>query len=118
MKSNLEKMLQLASESGFEVPEQFKEIETTRREADATILFLENRNSFREVRCKQCLHMFAVDYQSVAMCSDRCRIDFLHNIGIEWNPLKTQNERWAGRIPLTVPPAAFDLSNHLQPLGQ
>lgn len=118
MKSNLEKMLQLASESGFEVPDAYKEIETSRREADAAILFIENRNVFREVHCKQCSRLFAVDYQSVAMCSDNCRIEFLRNLGIEWNPLKTQNERWAGRIPLTVPPAAIEVANHLQLLEQ
>ena len=114
MKSNLEKMLELAVDCGFEDREVVEEIKTTRREADATILFLEARNSFRELPCKQCHRVFAVDYQSVAMCSDKCRKLWLSNIGINWNPLKTQNERWAGRIPLTVPPEALEAINDLR----
>ena len=112
-KSNLEKMIKLAFESWSDLPEELKEIETARREADALILYRENRQSFREVRCKQCYRQFAVDYQSVAMCSDKCRIAFLRNIGIEWNPLKSQSERWAGRIPLTLQPDAFALAKSL-----
>ena len=109
-------MIQLAVESWSDVSEELKDIETTRREADAFILYMENRQSFREVQCKQCHNHFAVDYQSVAMCSDKCRIEFLRNIGVEWNPLKSQSERWAGRIPLTLQPDAFVLAKSLEHL--
>lgn len=87
--------------------------ETARREADATILFLENPKGFRQATCKQCSRQFATNYGSVAMCSDQCRIQWLRNIGIEWDRTKKQEERWGRVVPLTVPPDALVLANEV-----
>lgn len=95
-----------AAKAGIDVPD-FSQLDEARREADSVVLYLESPEKFREACCRQCRRYFATNYAAVAMCSDKCRRDYLHNIGIEWDPKKTQSERWAGRIPLTVPPDAL-----------
>lgn len=92
-------MLALAAKAGIELP-GLADLPESQREADTIILFLETPALFQEKNCKWCRQPFVVNYSSVAMCQDSCRIAYLHSIGIEWNPLKSQEERWAGRIPL------------------
>lgn len=98
-----------AKSVGMEVP-NFNQLDEARREADATILYLESPEKFREAECRQCHHYFATNYACVATCSDNCRREWLRNRGIEWSPLKTQSERWAGKIPLVVQPPALALA--------
>lgn len=114
----VEKMAKLAASLGVEVPEELSHLEQERREADATVLYLIEPEKFRQIQCKQCSRLFAANYGSVAMCSDKCRREWLRNIGIEWNLSKTQSERWAGRIPLVVPPDAFLLAKQIAPVPQ
>lgn len=99
-----------AKAMGLEVDIDLNQQDAARREADSVVLYVENPALFRETDCRQCGRHFATNYGSVAMCSDKCRRDWLRNIGIEWNPNKSQDERWAGRIPLVVPPDALPLA--------
>lgn len=93
-------------------------LEAARREADSVLLYIENPNAFREAECRECRRYFATNYGSVACCSDNCRRAGLRKIGIEWNPTKTQAERWAGNIPLVVPPDALPLAKKVLELTQ
>ncbi len=108
-----EKIAKMLREEGEEVPEYYQSRDDVRREADATILYIENPNKFLEKACLQCLRLFATNYAAVAMCSDNCRREWLHSRGIEWNPMKTQNERWGGRIPLVVPPHSIGVAKEV-----
>ena len=109
-----EKLIAMMREDGVEIPESLTMRPTIRHEADSLIEYIETPHHFREKKCKQCSRHFATNYGAVAMCSDKCRIEWLRNIGIEWNPSKSQKERWApAEIPLTVPPEALALSTLL-----
>lgn len=106
----LQEMARLAQSLGLEQPAEFAEIEEARREADSLALYIENPSQFRETRCKECRSLFATNYSAVAFCSDNCRIRSLDRIGIVWNPTKSQNERWAGKIPLVCGSDALALA--------
>jgi len=57
--------------------------------------------------CKRaaCGQPFGANYQSVAYCSDLCRIkDFEYTTGIKWNSNKSPEERWGGEPPIVIPP--------------
>lgn len=55
--------------------------------------------------CKRCAGPFGTNYQSVAYCSDPCRIrDFEDATGISWNSRKSPEERWGGEPPVVIPP--------------
>lgn len=96
-----------AKQAGLEIPD-FSQLDEARREADSVVLYLESPERFREAECRQCHRYFATNYAAVAMCSDKCRREYLHSIGIPYNPNgKTPEQRWGGKIPLTVPPDAL-----------
>lgn len=96
-----------AKQAGLEVPD-FTQLDEARREADSVVLYIESPAKFREAECRQCHRYFATNYAAVAMCSDKCRREYLHNLGIPYNPHgKTPEERWGGSIPVTVPPDAL-----------
>lgn len=82
------------------------------REAQAVHLFLERPDAFITKVCKKCGGTFLTTYQFVAYCSNRCRIKSLADIGIDWNPYHTPEERWQRtKIPVeyTIPPAALQV---------
>lgn len=55
--------------------------------------------------CKRCNGPFGTNYQSVAYCSDACRIrQFESDTGIKWSTDKSPEERWGGEPPVVIPP--------------
>ena len=103
----------LAELFGLALPEAPKpptpDDEAASRAADATLVYFQTPEFFREVDCKRCGHKFAVNMASVAYCSDDCRKHSLADIGIEWDPTKKPQERWGRHVPLVVPPQALEL---------
>lgn len=103
----------LAALFGLELPEApappTPDDEMASRSADATLIYFETPEYFREVECKRCGHKFAVNMASVAYCSDDCRKKSLADIGIEWDSSKPPAMRWGRHIPLVVPPQALAL---------
>ena len=103
------------------------------RQSEAVLALLEKRKVFIEKTCGYCQQHFMVNLASVAYCSDECRAKRLLEWGIDWNPEKSQAERWSGslrmpenlqkipqieqqaearriqNVPLVVPPEALNL---------
>ena len=75
------------------------------REAEAV---LANRDAWYSKSCKGCSRRFETDFRQCAFCSDRCRKIALREQGINWDPTKTQAERWAPyEVPMIVGPDAL-----------
>lgn len=88
--------------------EELNEAVDKSREAEAALAYYNEPSRFKEVTCKQCGLRFAVNRGSVAYCSDSCRRKMLADIGIEWDPNKTPEERWKpGVEPFIVTPQAL-----------
>jgi len=82
------------------------------REAQAVLLFIERPEAFISKKCDQCHAAFLTTYQFVSCCSTDCRIKSLANIGIDWNPLHSPEERWKrSKIPTeySIPPRALQI---------
>lgn len=80
------------------------------REAQAILLFLEHPDKFISKFCDKCHQIFMTSYQFVSVCSSKCRIAALADVGIDWNPMRTADERWKrAQIPVdyTIPPDAL-----------
>jgi len=80
------------------------------REAQAVLLFLEHPDKFMSKFCDKCHQIFMTSYQFVSVCSSKCRIAALADVGIDWNPMRTADERWKrAQIPVdyTIPPDAL-----------
>lgn len=87
---------------------------TISREAEAVLLYVEDRNKFQTKPCKVCGLMFAVNRGSIGYCSDSCRKRALAALGLDWNPLsRTPEDRWGpmtgGPEPLVVPPSVLPI---------
>lgn len=81
-------------------------------EAQAVQLFLEHPEAFIEKSCKVCNSKFLTTYRFVSDCSSPCRSKALDLIGISWNPMHNQVERWTrSKIPTgyTIPPKALEI---------
>lgn len=83
-------------------------------QAEATLAYWESGREFREKTCSHCGKKFATNYNTVGNCSDKCRIEELALIGIEWSPTKTQHERWGRTPPLVVPQEALELIEQIR----
>lgn len=80
------------------------------REAQAVLIFLEHPDAFITKICTECRRSFATTYQHVSNCSTECRVKSLEKIGIDWNPLRSADERWKrASIPVdyTIPSQAL-----------
>lgn len=81
-------------------------------QGDAVLRFLEKPAAFTTKVCKReaCDMTFATNYRNVAYCSDNCRARELERqLGVKWNWLKPEHERWGGDPPLIIPPAALQM---------
>lgn len=81
-------------------------------EAQAVQLFLEKPEAFIQKFCKECNQIFLTTYKFVSDCSSACRAKALAKIGITWNPMHNQTERWArAQIPTgySIPPKALEI---------
>lgn len=82
-------------------------------EAEGILLSLHSdRRSMKVKLCKGCEQPFATNYEYVAYCTNACRALELKKIGIVWNPVKTDEERWGSvdypsQIPMVVGPEAL-----------
>lgn len=96
-----------------EVIEEVKEAAPTDRNAisrqgEAVLLCLESPAKFTTKICKRCGEPFGTNYRSVAYCSDGCRSKAIYEqLGVKWNWLKPEEERWGGEPPLIIPPTAL-----------
>lgn len=79
------------------------------RDADAVFYFIHKPQAFTQKECRQCGLVFATNQRTVGLCSDRCRIKWLHSIGIQWDHTKPQTERWGHTLPLVVLPEVLVL---------
>lgn len=70
------------------------------RESEAVLSLLEGREVFIERACLFCQRHFKVNLASVAYCSDECRAKRLQEMGIDWNPERSQTDRWNGSLVL------------------
>jgi hypothetical protein len=80
-----------------------------RREADGVLLFLQGKVAFNvSKRCEFCEGLFLSNISAVGFCSDPCRKKSLQAIGIQWDPYKSQEERWGTTgVPLVIGPQAL-----------
>ena len=89
-----------------------EEVDSKAREAQAVLIFLEHPDKFISKFCDKCRRVFLTSYQFVSVCSSKCRIAALADIGIDWNPMRTADERWKrAQIPVdyTIPPDAVEV---------
>jgi hypothetical protein len=108
--------VKLAAILGISVEEAAAKIEETatpermQNEAEATIAYAYDVGDWLDKKCKNCNRPFATNYKYVAFCSMKCRKQDLEAIGIQWDPSKTEEQRWEGlgvQVPGVVPPAAI-----------
>ena len=81
-------------------------------EAQAILLFLEHPDAYIDKVCKECGEHFLTTYKFVSDCSSPCRSKNLERIGITWNPMHNQVDRWhRAKIPTgyTIPPKALEI---------
>lgn len=96
-------------------PAELRRKANVSREAEAVILYSEERSKFLEKMCKVCQRIFAVNRSHIAFCSDDCRSVHINDVlGLEWSPTgRSPEERWTpqtgGLEPLIVPPVALEL---------
>lgn len=76
-------------------------------EAEAVLAYVDNPKSFLRKVCKRCEEPFLANFQSVAYCSDHCRSRALAQLGVQWNPHRSMQDRWRGNPPMIVPAAAL-----------
>lgn len=99
--------------------EELKEVAPTdrlaiSRQGEAVLLFLESPAKFTTKQCKRaaCGEYFGTNYRSVGYCSDTCRAkEISDQLGVKWDWLKPEEERWGGEPPLVIPPAALKKLN-------
>lgn len=119
------KAAKIAAMFGLEAPKKASPNELRRqanhsREAEAVILYHEDRTKFQEKVCRICNRIFAVNRSHIAFCSDDCRSVHINDVlGLEWSPTgRSPEERWTpqtgGLEPLIVPPVALELLNLTQ----
>jgi hypothetical protein len=88
------------------------------REAQSVYYYFSTKGlGFKEKTCKNCEKTFAYKWEvdSICYCSIACAAESLKQIGIKWNPHKSQAERWGRYVPAVVPPAALEiLKDHLE----
>ena len=116
----------LAALFGLEAPkpptaEELRRSGDMAREAEAVILFTEDRAKFIQRPCRVCLRVFAVNRSHISCCSDDCRGVRIAELGLEWDPKgRSPEERWStqtgGPEPLVVPPTVLELLGETQPL--
>ena|ERR1051325_8626375 len=82
--------------------DQINEQESRSRDAEAVLAFLRGEYFTHKV-CKNCEGVFLTSYANCAYCSDACRKEIFHKIGIDWDPMKPLHERWGNKIPLVIP---------------
>lgn len=94
-------------------------------EVQAIHLFLEKPEAFISKTCDYCHHLFLTSYKFVSLCSSRCRIRSLEEMGIQWNPMHSTTERWArAQIPTeySIPPEALkvllQIAEHQQEISE
>lgn len=90
-------------------------------EAEAVLLYFHTKGrDFVKQKCgyKKCGKTFAYKYYIPGRnlrCSNECRRAELAEIGIEWTPNRSPEERWGmsgatrGHIPLIIPPTAYEI---------
>lgn len=112
---SMNKLGALLAEYGVsqEVIEEVKENAPSNKEAisrqgEAVLLFLEHPAKFTAKLCRRCEEAFGTNYRAVAYCSDSCRAkDMEKALGVKWDWLKSEEERWGGEAPLIIPPPAL-----------
>lgn len=78
------------------------------RQGEAVLLFLESPAKFTTKECKRCGSPFGTNYRGVGYCSDGCRARSMEEqLGIKWNWMRPDEDRWGGEPPLIIPPAAL-----------
>lgn len=78
------------------------------RQGEAVLLFLESPAKFTTKECKRCGEPFGTNYRGVGYCSDGCRARSMEEqLGIKWNWMKPDEDRWGGEPPLIIPPSAL-----------
>jgi hypothetical protein len=92
----------LPKEEPKKTQEEINEEESKSRDAEAVIAFLRGEVG-RAQYCKNCEGLFFTSYGCVAYCSDACRKEVLHKMGIDWDPMKPLHQRWGNKIPLVIP---------------
>lgn len=54
--------------------------------------------------CKHCNQHFQTDYAYKFYCTRKCLKSALEAVGIDWDPDKTEADRWGGEPPSTIYP--------------
>lgn len=85
-------------------------VTTKPRQAEAVLSFVEDPSQYVRKTCKSCKELFLTNYKFVAYCSDVCRRNSLMQIGIDWMPHRSPEERWRRAkipIPYVIPAPAL-----------
>ena len=112
---SMAKLAQMLAAHGIkqDVIEEVKEAAPTdknaiSRQGEAVLLCLESPAKFTTKLCKRCGEPFGTNYRSVAYCSDGCRARAIQEqLGVKWDWLKPEEQRWGGEPPLIIPPVAL-----------
>jgi hypothetical protein len=106
----------LAAAMGID-PSKLANISTDKWEDDSSYsaeAALSDRKGWYSKNCKGCDRVFQAEYKFVSYCSNRCRKVALQEIGIDWNPEKSIEERWKPYRPsMVVPPEVIIIENEI-----
>lgn len=79
-------------------------------EVEAVISYAYGRDHWVDKACKNCGKHFAATYKYVSYCSIPCRVSAMEAMGLGWNPLKSEDQRYEAlgiETPGIVPPFAM-----------
>lgn len=101
---------------GISVEDAAKHVEKTKapdqlqNEAEAVLAYAYNVGTWYNKKCKECKSPFVADYNYIAFCSMRCRKKQMTELGLGWNPSRSEDQRWEAlgiQTPAIVTPAAL-----------
>lgn len=81
-------------------------------EVEAVISYAYGRDHWVDKACKNCGKHFAATYKYVSYCSIPCRVSAMEAMGLGWNPLKSEDQRYEAlgiETPGIVPPFAMEV---------
>lgn len=101
-----EKLLQDVEDAKLGNTDEHKRI-ARHKEGELVLEGLDRPGVAKHVRCKECNETFLTNYAYQKYCSNYCLREALAKRGIDWNPERSNEDRWKGEPPSTISPESL-----------